>query len=132
MEEKITKPVIVKGGNIDGEISASIGDYQLIIDRSDGNGPRSIELMLVGLGTCTFDTVKYYMKRKGLPIEQLSVEIRADASDKGKFFDRIYLNLRLDDRISEKEKGIILNVAKTCRIHNTLNNKPDIEIEIYS
>ena len=126
------KPVIVKGGNKDGEISASIGNFHLTIDRSDGNGPRSIELMLVGLGTCTFDTVRHYLGRKGLPLEKFTVEIRADASDKGKFFDTIKLNLRLDDQISEKEKKIILNVAKTCRIHNTLENKPDIIIAITS
>jgi len=125
-------PVIVKGGDKKGLLKVSIGDFQLSIDRSGGNGPSSMELMLVGLGACTYETVLYYMSRKELPVASFSVELRADPSDKGKFYDRIYVGLHVDDGISDKEKKIILNAAKTCRIHNTIENKPDIVLEVFS
>ena len=126
------KPVIVTGGDKEGVLLASIGEYQQTIDRSEGDGPRSIELMLVGLGACTYDTVRHYMARKRLNLENLSVEINANPSEKGKYYDRIAVNLRVSDQISDKEKVVILNAAKTCRIHNTLEKNINILVEVTS
>jgi uncharacterized OsmC-like protein len=126
------KTVIVKGGDKEGVYLASIGDFHLTIDRSGGDGPRSIELLLVGLGTCTYENILFYMKRKELPLDDLSVELRAGTSDEGKFFDRFIVTIRVSDQLSDREKKTIFNVAETCRIHNTIKNKPDISVEVVS
>ncbi|MDH5748130.1 MAG: OsmC family protein [Rhodospirillales bacterium] len=124
------KPVVVKTGDKSGTMQASFGGVEVIIDRAEESGPRSVEFLMAGLGACTYSTVSHYMKRKGLPLEGLSIELSADKAESENLYDRIQLKLTVSDEIPAKEKSIILNTAKTCRIHKTLKNNPDISIDI--
>jgi len=125
-------PVKIKGGIKPDTMSATIGDLEFTIDRSEGNGPRSIDFALVGLGTCTYATVGHYMSRKGLPMEDFSVELQSERSDEFNLYDKISVMLNVSDQIPEEQKTIILNTAKTCRVHKTLEHKPEIKIHINS
>ena len=122
--------VTLNGGEKPGVMVASVGDEQIIIDRSEGGGPGSIDFVLVGLGACTYATVGFYMDRKGLTMDGFSVQLSADRDKESGLYEEISVKLSVSDEIPDKQKVVIRNTAKTCRIHRTLNHKPEIIIDM--
>lgn len=123
-------PVIVRGGDAPNQIKGSIGGLDFAIDRTEQDGPRSIEFLLLGLGACLYATIGHYMARKQLPLEGLAIELRNDPVSKGNFYDRIRVNVSVGPDISEAQKATIRGVARACRIHKTLENGPEIDIRV--
>lgn len=110
-----------------------IGDadgYQVVVDRGEVGKPRSIELFLLGLGTCTISTVDHFLRRKDLPTEDLTVEVTSELDKVTNTYGNIRLNLHISDKIPEEMRRVVQGVAKTCRIHKTIASAPEIEIEV--
>ncbi len=122
--------VTVKKSDIEGFYSGAAGEFRINIDRTGNNVPRSIDLMLLGLGVCTISTVAHYMHRKGLPQDNLAVELSADLDEKGNLYKNLTVLLRVDDRIPREIRKVLASVAKTCRIHRTLASCPHVAIEL--
>ncbi len=122
--------VVIKKSDVDGYYDGSAGEFSIRIERTGHNVPRSIDLVLLGLGTCTISTVSHYMARKGLPVDNLAVELAAEYDEKEGHYKDFVISLRVDDSIPEATRKIISSIAKTCRIHKTLDAKPAIAIEV--
>lgn len=122
--------VTIRKSDIDGFYSGVAGEFRINIDRSGNNSPRSIELVLLGLGACTISTVAHYMGRKGLSQENLAVELSADFDEKGSLYRNLAVILRVDDQIPQEIRKVLVGVAKTCRIHRTLASSPHVAIEL--
>jgi uncharacterized OsmC-like protein len=122
--------VTIKKSDIEGFYSGAAGEFRINIDRTGNNVPRSIDLVLLGLGTCTISTVAHYMQRKGLTEDNLAVELSADLDEKGNLYKNLTVTLRVDDQIPQEIRKVILSVAKNCRIHRTLESSPHVTIEL--
>lgn len=122
--------VTIKKSDIEGFYSGAAGEFRINIDRTGNNAPRSIELVLLGLGACTISTVAHYMRRKGLPQDNLAVELSADLDEKGNLYKNLTVLLRVDNQIPQEIRKVIVNVAKSCRIHRTLESCPHVAVEL--
>lgn len=122
--------VLVRKSDLDDLYVASADDFQIMIERGEKRAPRSVDLLLFGLGACTISTVAHYMGRKGLPLDNLAVELSADLDEKENFYRDMTIKLQIDDRIPPEARTIILSIAKNCRIHRTLERGPHISLEL--
>lgn len=122
--------VKITRGDVDGFYTGTTGEFKMNIQRTGNNVPRSIDLVLLGLGTCTISTVSHYMSRKGLPVDNLAVELFAEFDEKEGHYKDFSIALQVDDEIPAATRKIIAGIAKTCRIHRTLDARPQITIEI--
>lgn len=108
----------------------SSGAWNFEFDPASGAGPRSIDLLLFSLGTCTIAVVSHYMQRKGYATDKLEVDLSSDFDAASKRYGAITVNLRLGDDLTEAQKRSIRAAAGSCRIHNTLKNFAGINIEV--
>lgn len=120
--------VLVRKSDLDDIYVASADEFQIKIERGEIRAPRSVDLLLFGLGACTISTVAHYMGRKGLPLDNLTVELSADLDEKQNFYDGLSVKLQVDERIPPETREIILGIAKNCRIHRTLERSPHISL----
>ena len=115
-----------KKGFLDGRA----GDFEVAIDRGEVSAPRSIELVMLGLGACTVATVQHYMNRKGMPVAGLGVEVSAELNKATNSYGDFRISLSLGDNFTESERQVLLGIARTCRIHKTLTSDLDIDIAL--
>jgi len=122
--------VTLRGGDEPRQFIGDADGYQVVVDRGDIGKPRSIELFLLGLGTCTISTVDHFLRRKELPTEDLAVEVSSELDEVANTYGDIRITLHLSDKITEDMQRVVRGVAKSCRIHKTIKSAPEIEIEI--
>jgi uncharacterized OsmC-like protein len=108
------------------------GNFRITIDRAGKREPRSIDLVLLGLGTCTISTVSHYLERKGLSSRTLGVELSADFDEKQGCYVDFRMKLKIDDALPADLHKTLAAVARTCRIHKTLASTPQISVEVAS
>ena len=108
------------------------GDFEVSIDRNEGGSPRSIDLVMLGLGACTVATVQHYLKRKGMSVDGLGVQVSSELDKATNAYGDFKITLTVDDRFTEAERNVILAVANTCRIHKTLKSAPRIDVLLTS
>lgn len=90
-----------------------------------------------GLGACTSMTLRMYARRKGWPLEHISVDVshdkvhaqdaRAGASEKIDRFQRI---IQLRGPLSDEQRQTLLEIADKCPVHRTLERSNQIETRL--
>jgi uncharacterized OsmC-like protein len=108
----------------------SADGYEVVVDRGEIGKPRSVELFLLGLGSCTISTINHYLKRKDLPTEGLSVEVSSDLIESENRYGDIRIKVSLHDSIPENVCKVVQGVARSCRVHRTIMAQPEIEITV--
>ena len=122
--------VVVKKSDIDGFYAGTAGEFKVDIDRTGNHSPRSIDLVLLGLGACTISTVGHYLRRKGLPPDSVHVELSADFDEKENAYKHFKIMLHVDAQIPPETRKVVAAIAKGCRIHRTLESSPHIALEL--
>ena len=89
-----------------------------------------------GLGACTSMTIRMYARRKGWPLEHVSVDVThakrhaADAEESGgakiDVFRRV---IRLTGDLTEDQCARLMEIADKCPVHQTLERRSRIETE---
>src|SRR5688572_6675858 len=90
------------------------GNFRITIDRAGKREPRSIDLVLLGLGTCTISTVAHYLERKGLSSRTLAVELSAGFDDEHGRYKDFSVKLKVDESLPPEMHKTLASVAKTC------------------
>lgn len=82
-----------------------------------------------GLGACTSMTIRMYARRKGWPLEAVSVDVchdkvhAQDASPIGPAkIDRFQRKIRLSGPLSDEQRARLLEIADKCPVHRTLEH----------
>ncbi len=89
-------------------------------------------LVSAGLGACTSMTIRMYARRKGWPLEGVSVDIThakehaADAADPGAKVDHFERLIRLTGELSDEQRARLLEIADKCPVHRTLERSSTI------
>ncbi|MBP0481745.1 bifunctional alpha/beta hydrolase/OsmC family protein [Sagittula salina] len=89
-----------------------------------------------GLGACTSMTIRLYARRKGWPLEHVSVDVSHDkvhAQDAGGGdgrLDRFVRRIILTGDLSTVQRHRLMEIADRCPVHRTLESGARIETEL--
>ena len=94
-------------------------------------------LLSAGLGACTSMTIRMYARRKGWPLEHVSVDIThdkvhgQDASTESKNkIDQFTRLITLKGDLDETQRNRLLEIADRCPVHQTLERSNHIETKL--
>ena len=136
-----TKPEVIVFGKAGGFAQdIAIGPHRLTSDEpaiagGTETGPGPYDLLLAALGSCTSMTVAMYARRKGWPLESVTVRLRhskihaedcAECETKTGMLDRIERDIHLTGALSEDMIAKLIEIAGKCPVHRTLESEIDI------
>jgi putative redox protein len=132
--------VIVSGG-VDGFAQEVVaGPHRFLADEpvavgGTGSGPGPYDLLLAALGSCTSMTVAMYARRKGWPLENVTVWLKhsriyasdcAQCETKAGMLDRIDRHIRFSGHLTAEQRQRLLEIADKCPVHRTLTSEVKI------
>jgi putative redox protein len=133
--------VVVRGNGADFAQEIVAGPHRLTSDEpaSAGGtetGPTPYDLLLAALGSCTSMTLGMYARRKGWPLENVTVHLRhskvhvsdcADCETKDVMLDRIDREIQLDGPLTTEQRSKLMEIADKCPVHRTLTSTIQIK-----
>ena len=132
--------VIIRGTGAEFIQHATAGQHEFKIDEpvSYGGGDAAAtpyDLLLAALGSCTSMTIGLYARRKGMPLEDVTVSLwhsKIHATDceecetRAGRIDRIEVSIQLTGALTDEQRAKLLEVAKMCPVHRTLTSEVNI------
>ena len=86
-------------------------------------GPRPHELLLAGLASCTAITLRMYADRKQWDTGAIHVEATLERTQKGRDIEsRIHLEVGFAGTLEPEQRERLLQIAKSCPVHRTLES----------
>jgi putative redox protein len=102
-----------------------IGNHVMAVDEpaengGEDSGPNPHDLYDAAAGACKALTVLWYAKRKGIPLEDIHVDVARDATQERSGIYRLNVTLKLDGKLSDAQRQELLSVAAKCPVHKLM------------
>jgi uncharacterized OsmC-like protein len=133
----MSEVIVQSTNNLQNEVR--YGDNQtLVIDEpvglgGDGAGPDPYTLLLAALGGCISMTVTLYARRKGWPLERVTVRLRQQrihakdceecTNNSDSYAHRIERRVTVDGDLSDEQRARLQEIAHKCPVHKTLTSE---------
>jgi putative redox protein len=135
--------VIVRGGAAGFAQEIEIGPHHLKGDEpvafgGTDIGPSPYDFLLAALGTCTSMTISLYARRKGWPLESVTVSLHhskihavdcAECETKVGRIDRIEREIHLTGELTSEQRAKLMEIADKCPVHQTLTSEINIRTQ---
>jgi uncharacterized OsmC-like protein len=133
-EKSDARSVIVRGSAAGFAQEIVAGPHRMAADEpvsvgGTDTGPSPYDFLLAALGSCTSITVGMYARRKGWPLEEVTVNLRrpkihtsdcADCETKEGMLDRIERDTHIAGSLINEQRSQLLEIANKCPVHRTL------------
>jgi putative redox protein len=108
--------------------------HDLICDQPCENGGSDSgmsppEFLLAALATCAGYYATQYLLTRKLPAENVKVRVRAEKGQHPARLAAFQIEVTVP-RLAENYEAAVLRAVRTCLIHNTLLERPEIEITV--
>lgn len=109
--------------------SHSILSDEPIESNGTDTGMTPYELFLSSIGACKAITMRMYAERKGLPLEDVSIELEhskipaeecKDSETKIGKIDKIDIKVSITGNLTEEQKERILEIGERCPVQRTI------------
>ena len=100
--------------------------------RGKDTGPTPPELFVAGLAACIGMYVVFYCEKTRLSPAGLTVETSFEKAANPDRISKINISFSLPSLATEEHKAGALKEAEKCLVHNTLLQKPEINIGIHT
>jgi len=128
----MAKVVVRSDENLRQEITS--GRHRLVADEpveagGGDAGPDPYALLLAALGACTSMTLRLYARRKGWPLEAVTVELEhakvhaqdcVDCENEARRVDQVRRRVRLHGPLDAVQVARLAEIARRCPVHKTL------------
>ena len=132
--------VIVRGDSAGFAQAVEIGPHRFAGDEpvafgGTDTGPSPYDLLLASLGTCTSMTISFYARRRGWPLESVTVSLHhskihaidcAECETKEGKIDRIQREIHLTGPLTDEQRSKLMEIADRCPVHQTLTSEINI------
>jgi len=133
--------VIVNGNATGFAQKIQIGPHQLVADEPVSYGGTDIgaspyDLLLAALGSCTSMTIGLYARKRGWPLENITISLRHlkihakdcdDCETKEGKVDRIWREIHLTGNLTDEQRAKLMEIADKCPVHQTLTSEINIK-----
>ena len=133
----MSEVVVTSLSNLQNEVR--LGDGRTLVTDEpvalggDGAGADPYALLLAALGSCVSMTVTLYARRKGWPLERVSVRLRQQrvhakdcaecAQTSEGYVHRIERAVTLEGELSDEQRARLMEIAHKCPVHRTLTSE---------
>ena len=143
-EEPGAQTITVHGSAAGFAQEIAIGRHRLFADEpasvgGTDTGPNPYDLLLAALGSCTSMTVAMYARRKGWPLESVTVRLShskvhaedcAESETKVGMLDHVSRDVQLNGPLDDEQRARLLDIATKCPVHRTLKSEIMIETHL--
>lgn len=143
-QEPGPRTVVVRGSAAGFAQEIAVGQHRLLADEplevgGTDSGPTPYDLLLAALGSCTSMTVAMYARRKGWPLESVTVRMShakvhatdcEEAEARVCILDHVHRDVELSGPLSEEQRTRLVEIASRCPVHRTLESEIVIDTHL--
>ena len=101
------------------------------VDAGGSNAaPTPVELFVASLASCVAHYARRYLARHNLPSDGLSVAAEFTMADRPARVGEVHVSIDLPYGVRDERRDALLAVASHCTVHNTLEDAPEVCIEL--
>jgi putative redox protein len=124
-----SSPVVVQRRD-DGTLEARARDVAITVGR-EGDGLRSVELLLAALGSCTLGTMLAFAENAGVDLAGVRLELEPVIAERPERIGEIRMTIHVGGDVDERRLASLRRVAEHCKIHQTLEHGPALALELH-
>jgi ribosomal protein S12 methylthiotransferase accessory factor len=94
----------------------------------EGSAPQPFDLFLASIATCAGIYVKGYCDTRGIPTENLGLEMQIERDHEQHRIGKLILEIKLPEGFPEKHREAVIRAADLCAVKKHILNPPAFEI----